>query len=191
MERHIRRKTKRKDDKYVLDYRKCKDENKARYSILEAMNRQDDIFVLINSSLALVDHHENQEKPFENRKEQQEVIAYLEEEGFRVAWKTPKYEEKGMLFGVPMGKTEIKTRFILGVLIPKGELNNGLFGHLLSGCDYMAGIGCLSDYEAVYSGIEAGEIMTIDDGSCFEYTSIDSPFMQQCYTNYPWERLED
>lgn len=191
MDRHIRKRTKRKDDKYVLDYRKCKDENRARYSIIEGINKNDDIFILINSSLALVDHHENQEKPFENRSEQREAIRYLEESGFRVAWVAPKYEEKAMLFGVPMGKAELKTRFILGTCIPQGQLNYELYERVLYGCDYMVGVQCLSDYEGVYQAITEGELMKIDDAPFFKYTCMDSPFMKQCYTDYPWERIED
>lgn len=190
MDRHIRRKTKRNEDKYILDYRKCKDDDQGRYSIVETMNKRDTVFILINSSLALVDHHENQKKPFESREEQREVITYLEMSGFRVAWITPKYEEKAMLFGVPMGKAELKTRFILGVCIEQGRMNKELYERVLSGCDYMMGIGCLTDYDMVYDAIDKGDYTKIDDAPFFKYTCIDSPFMKQCYTDYPWEWMD-
>lgn len=186
----IKRKTKGKDKKYSLDYRKCNDENRARFSIIETINRQEDIFILINSSLTLVDHHEGQKKPFENRKEQQEAVYTLQQEGFRVVWTTPKYEEKALLFGVPMGKSEMKTRFILGTFVPKGAMSYDVFEQVLSHCDYMVGIGSLEDHETVYKAVEEGRFMKIDDAPFFEYTCVDSPFMKQCYTNYPWDRIQ-
>ena len=186
MDKKVKIKYRKKENKYIVDYSRVKDIKAERFSILEQINKEHDLFIVLDTEiLGTIDPEMKRENmPLSSREGQNSILGLFVNKDIPNSMRHKYVDQQKKMFGVPMGKTERIEEVNLAFYFGKQALDYDVFDQLLCIYDYMVGIESLQPIEELLEKFSQGELTRIQDTEAFKYELIDSLYMRHFYTDY-------
>lgn len=186
MDSKLKIKYRKNEKKYIIDYSKVKDRGDTRFELFQMMNSQEDIMVLLDTSLNKADPKQITTCYYDLKEDSSFKVVqnYLEESSYDYKLRRVKRHVPRTILGFSSGKTDIVEDILIAVHIPAGEITREFFDYLLCTHDIMIGIKPITPIASILRDFSSADFQRINEIEGFEYTLVDSHWMAYCYTDF-------
>jgi hypothetical protein len=186
MDKKIRIKLNKRENKFTIDYSKTQDKNTVRFDVLKQLNASYELFIMVNTAIDMGQSipRGGQHLNLATDQGYQEAEAFLKGSGYDYCLKQTKKEFNKSLMGFSTGRTELRTIALMAVALGKGQLRQDFFDTLGCSHDLMIGIGPAKPVRTLLEEFECGKFDSIEQDGNFAYTMIDSQWLGYFYTDF-------
>lgn len=192
MDKKIRVKLNKRENKFTIDYSKVHDRNTARFDLLKQINGSHELFIMVNTAIDMSQSMPRSANRLNLVTDHGYKAAedFLKGSGYEYCLKKTQKEFGKSLMGFSTGKTELRTVAFMAVALGKGQLRQDFFETLGCSHDLLIGIDPVRSAGTLLEEFESGKFDSIDQDGNFAYTMIDSQWLGYFYTNLEPAGLE-
>lgn len=189
MDKKLKIKHRKKENKYIVDYGKVMDKEAIRYELLTMLNHDKNMMVFVDTSMNKIQESLAQGHYFDLCQEGSLHIVsnYLEESGLEYKLRIRKRTENRVIMGFSTGKKELVEDVLIAINVPRGTLTRELFDYTMCTHDFIIGISPTEPTAAIMRSFSNNEFDRLDETQGFEQILVDSHWMGYFYTDYKFD----
>jgi len=185
LNKKVKIKLNKEHNKITVDYSKATDQESVKFDMLVQINQTYELLFMINTEL---DMSRNNVKHYRGANllvssEYQDVRKYLDSVGIEYKLQRKNREVTRLILGIATGKKELVEDVLLAVALKKGDLTREFYDLLCCSHDIMLGIDPKKELSVLLGEYENCMFSSTDETKDFNYTLIDSQWMQFFFTN--------